>query len=86
MTSPSDLTSMGPVGPITGPVGPCGMTSPSDLASIGPVGPITDPVGPVGPYVTLGPVGLYGMLSYTCVLFVQIYVQTIYDMLRYPKL
>ena len=63
MTSPSDLISIGPVGPIPGPVGPCEMTSPSVLTSIGPVGPITDPVGPVGPYVTRGPVGSYGMLS-----------------------
>ena len=38
-------------GPITGPVGPCGITSPSDLTSIGPVGPITGHVRPVGPYV-----------------------------------
>ena len=28
-----------------------------------PVSPITNPVGPVGPYVTRGPVGSYGMLS-----------------------
>ena len=26
------------------------------------------------------------LFSYTCVIFVQIYVQSIYDMLRYPKL
>ena len=51
-----------PVGPVV-PVGPCGMTSPSDLTSIGLVSPITDPVGPLGPYVTRGPVGSYGMLS-----------------------
>ena len=63
MTSPSDLTSLGLVGPNPGPVGLCGMPSPCDLTSSGPVGPITDPFGPVGPYVTRGPVGSYGMLS-----------------------
>ena len=72
MLSPPDLArkriSVAPAGmPLPAgqvdPVGPCGMTSPSDLTSSGPVGPIANPVGPVGPYVTRGPVGLYGMLS-----------------------
>ena len=63
MISPYDLTSLGLVGPNPGPVGPCGITSPSDLTSSGPVGLITDSVGPVGPYVTHGSVGAYGMLS-----------------------
>ena len=63
MTSPSDLTSLGLVGPNPSPVGHCGMTSPSDLTSSGPVGPISDHVGPVGPYVARGQVGSYGMLS-----------------------
>ena len=45
----------------------------------------------VGNYAQLISRGLHPLVmgylfSYTCVIFVQIYVQTIYDMLRYPKL
>ena len=47
-TSPSDLTSLGLVGPNPGPVNPCGRTSPSDLTSLGLVGPNPGPVGPYG--------------------------------------
>ena len=72
MTSPSDLTSIGPVGTATDPVGPVGpyiarspvgsygMLSPSDSDS-DPDQPVAD--DPVGPYVTRGPVGSYGILS-----------------------
>ena len=72
LTSPSDLTSSGPVGPIANLVGPVG-----PYATRGPVGsyrmlslcnsvsypdqPVAD--GPVGPYVARGLVGSYGMLS-----------------------
>ena len=72
MTSPSDLTSIGPLGPVTDPAGPVGlyvardpvasygMLSPCDSTS-DPDQPVAD--GPVGPYVARGPVGSYGMLS-----------------------
>ena len=48
MTSPSDLTSLGLVGPNPGPVGPCGRTSTSELTVLGLVGPNPGPVGPCG--------------------------------------
>ena len=54
MTSPSDLTSIGPVGPITDPVGPVGsygMLSPCDSDQL-----VAD--GPVGPYCCTWPGGL----------------------------
>ena len=51
-----------PVGKV-GPVGSSGMTSLSDLTMAGSVDPVTDFIGPVGPSVTRGPVGSYGMLS-----------------------
>ena len=70
MTFPSDLTSIGPVGPVTDPDGPVSpyvarglVGSYGMLSRCGsdPDQPVAD--GPVGSYVTRGPVGLYGMLS-----------------------
>ena len=66
MTSPSDLTSIGPVGPITDPVGPVGpYVARGPVGSYGMVSPcdsdhlVAD--GPMGPYAARGPVGSYGM-------------------------